>query len=168
MKSIVEYKVGAFSLASADAHPTVNFSLSGGTVAGICLHSRYLPASLSRTVRALPPRFVRAWFLVSAGFLCNVSLAADFIGEAPNPSRRSELITLVRQDCGSCHGLTLKGGLGPALLPETLKDKPADSLKATILHGRPGTAMPPWRRFVSEAEAEWIVVNLQKGFPSER
>lgn len=79
--------------------------------------------------------------------------------------RRAELVTLVRQDCGSCHGLTLKGGLGPALLPEALKDKPADHLKSIILHGRPDTAMPPWQRFLSEAEAEWIVSNLQKGFP---
>ncbi|MEO8171217.1 MAG: cytochrome c, partial [Oxalobacteraceae bacterium] len=61
---------------------------------------------------------------------------------------------------------TLKGGLGPSLLPEALKDKPADYLKSIILHGRPDTAMPPWQRFLSEAEAEWIVSNLQKGFPS--
>lgn len=81
-------------------------------------------------------------------------------------ARQAELVTLVRQDCGSCHGLTLKGGLGPALLPGALKDKPADYLKSVILHGRPDTAMPPWQRFLSEAEAEWIVSNLQKGFPS--
>ncbi|WP_025917892.1 cytochrome c [Herminiimonas sp. CN] len=85
---------------------------------------------------------------------------------SPDTARRAELVTLVRQDCGSCHGLTLKGGLGPALLPETLKDKSADYLKTVILHGRPDTAMPPWQRFLSEAEAEWIVFNLQKGFPS--
>lgn len=87
---------------------------------------------------------------------------------SPDTIRRAELVTLVRQDCGSCHGLTLKGGLGPALLPESLKDKPADYLKLVILYGRPDTAMPPWQRFLSEAEAEWIVFNLQKGFPSER
>lgn len=84
----------------------------------------------------------------------------------PTATRRAELITLVRQDCGSCHGLTLKGGLGPALLPETLKDKPMESLKATILQGRPGTPMPPWQRFVSESEAQWIVTHLQQGFPN--
>jgi cytochrome c55X len=61
--------------------------------------------------------------------------------------------------------LTLKGGLGPALLPEALKDKPADYLQSVILNGRPNTAMPPWQRFLSEAEAAWIVSNLQKGFP---
>lgn len=81
-------------------------------------------------------------------------------------ARRSELITLVRQDCGSCHGLTLQGGLGPALLPQTLQDKPADYLQFVILNGRPGTAMPPWSRFLNEAEAAWVVRNLQKGFPS--
>ena len=80
-------------------------------------------------------------------------------------ARRSELITLVRQDCGSCHGLTLQGGLGPALLPQTLQDKPADYLQFVILNGRPGTAMPPWSRFLNETEAAWVVRNLQKGFP---
>ena len=83
-----------------------------------------------------------------------------------SPARRSELVTLVRQDCGSCHGLTLQGGLGPALLPQTLQDKPADYLQFVILNGRPGTAMPPWSRFLSEAEAAWVVRHLQKGFPS--
>ncbi|MEO8119119.1 MAG: cytochrome c [Rhodoferax sp.] len=81
-------------------------------------------------------------------------------------NRQKQLVTLVRQDCGSCHGLTLKGGLGPALLPEALRDKPAEYLKFVILQGRPNSAMPPWQRFLSEAEAEWIVFNLQKGFPS--
>lgn len=81
--------------------------------------------------------------------------------------RRSELIRLVRQDCGSCHGLSLKGGLGPALLPETLRDQPAESLLALILHGRPGTPMPPWKQFLNEDEARWIVEQLQRGFPHE-
>jgi cytochrome c55X len=81
------------------------------------------------------------------------------------PARQSELVRLVRQDCGSCHGMQLRGGLGPALTPEILKDKPADSLISTILHGRPGTPMPPWNNFLSESEASWIVDSLQKGFP---
>jgi cytochrome c55X len=86
----------------------------------------------------------------------------------PDAGRRGELVSLVRQDCGSCHGLTLKGGLGPALLPQALKDKPATALKATIMQGRPGTAMPPWRDFLTDDEADWIVANLQKGFPDAR
>lgn len=114
------------------------------------------------------PCFSRNSVLRLAWSLCHLSLAAGFVSAAPSASRRDELITLVRQDCGSCHGLTLKGGLGPALLPETLKHQSANSLKATILLGRPGTAMPPWQRFMTETEADWIVTNLQKGFPSER
>lgn len=85
----------------------------------------------------------------------------------PQPARERELVRLVRQDCGSCHGLTLKGGLGPALLPDALRDKPVESLRATILRGRPGTAMPPWRAMLSESEADWIVQYLLAGFPHE-
>lgn len=84
-----------------------------------------------------------------------------------NQAHAQRLVRLVRQDCGSCHGLTLKGGLGSPLLPATLADKPAESLVATILHGRPGTAMPPWRGLLTEQEAQWIVERLQAGFPQE-
>jgi len=83
----------------------------------------------------------------------------------PTAERRSELVRLVRQDCGSCHGMTLKGGLGPALTPAALQSRPADGLAATILHGRPGTAMPPWQDFISASEAAWIVEQLQRGLP---
>lgn len=82
---------------------------------------------------------------------------------APAAARRTELVRLVRQDCGSCHGLTLKGGLGPALTPEALAGKPVEGLRATILSGRPGTPMPPWRPFLSEAEVEWLVEALRQG-----
>jgi len=85
----------------------------------------------------------------------------------PTPLRQHELIRLVRQDCGSCHGMTLKGGLGSPLLPDALRDKPAASLVATVVHGRPGTAMPPWMTILAEGEAEWIVARLLAGFPSE-
>jgi cytochrome c55X len=62
----------------------------------------------------------------------------------------------------------MKGGLGPPLLPATLRDKDRAGLAHTILYGRPGTAMPPWKDFVSEAEAHWIVDQLMMGLPDER
>jgi cytochrome c55X len=83
----------------------------------------------------------------------------------PDAARQKELVRMVRQDCGSCHGMTLQGGLGPALLPDTLRDKPPEGLAATIYYGRPGTPMPPWKTFLSEAEADWIVNKLMSGFP---
>ena len=74
---------------------------------------------------------------------------------------------MVRQDCGSCHGLTLKGGLGPALTPAALAGKPPEGLVATIIAGRPGTPMPPFRSILREDEAEWIVERLMEGFPED-
>jgi cytochrome c55X len=105
--------------------------------------------------------------ILALGALGSSSLALAEEPPTPSPERARELVRMVRQDCGSCHGLTLRGGLGPALLPETLRDKPPDGLKYTILLGRPGTAMPPWKTFLSEAEADWIVAQLLRGFPEE-
>ena len=83
----------------------------------------------------------------------------------PDPARQRELVRLVRQDCGACHGMTLQGGLGSPLLPSTLGDKPAEALVATVLQGRAGSAMPPWRSMLTPEEAEWIVARLREGFP---
>lgn len=51
--------------------------------------------------------------------------------------RKTELLDLVRQDCGSCHGMTMKGGLGRPLLPEQIGQVPSESLAAIILDGVP-------------------------------
>ncbi len=80
-------------------------------------------------------------------------------------AREGELIHLIRQDCGACHGMTLKGGLGAPLLPETLAGKDDDALAAIILDGLHGTPMPPWRPLLSESEAMWIARKLKEGLP---
>lgn len=82
-------------------------------------------------------------------------------------ARQQELIHLVRQDCGSCHGMQLTGGLGLPLTPHALKLRPFDGLVATVYYGRPGTAMPPWKSILTEQEAEWIVRQLVAGFPED-
>ncbi|WP_299921781.1 cytochrome c [uncultured Pelagimonas sp.] len=69
----------------------------------------------------------------------------------------------VIQDCGSCHGLTLKGGLGPDIRPQTIEHYDIDVLQDVILDGVPGTPMPPWRPLLTEAEAAWIAEYLLKG-----
>ena len=90
-------------------------------------------------------------------------------GVAPEGARRAELVRMVRQDCGSCHGLTLAGGLGPALTVEALAKSPSnrDALIATVFSGRRGTAMPPFSSLLSEDETSWIVDELLRGFPSD-
>ena len=109
------------------------------------------------------------YFLLLVAALLPVPVRAQtaVVSVAPTPERQKEIVHLVRQDCGSCHGMTLQGGLGPSLKPEVLRGKPADSLIATIYGGRPGTPMPPWHRFLTEAEAGWVVDQLMRGFPVE-
>lgn len=82
---------------------------------------------------------------------------------APPPQEQAELRRLVIQDCGSCHGLRMTGGLGPALTPDALGQAPRSSLIATVLYGRPGTAMPPWRDLLTQTQAEWIIDRLLEG-----
>jgi len=108
-----------------------------------------------------------------AGLLAFSLLQAEPIGAdpakstayEPTPMRHAELLNLLRQDCGSCHGLRLEGGLGLPLTPEALKEKSPEALKQTILYGRGGTPMPPWNPFLTEAEAGWLVDTLLKGLP---
>jgi cytochrome c55X len=95
------------------------------------------------------------WLL--AGLLPVVALADIPV------ARQQALRHLLAQDCGSCHGLTLQGGLGPALTREALAGKSPEMLRAVILHGRPGTPMAPWQLFVNEAEAAWLVQQLLEG-----
>ena len=95
--------------------------------------------------------------------ILGLSVGTAMAGESISDKRASELRHLVKQDCGSCHGLTLKGGLGPALTPQALGDKPKDAMLATLLHGRPGTPMPPWSNLLSREEAQWIIDLLYRG-----
>lgn len=91
--------------------------------------------------------------------ICAASLTTAADAE-PEPEL---LQRLVHQDCGSCHGLTLKGGLGPDLRAETLAHYDPDILQTVILDGIPGTPMPPWRPLLTEAEAAWIATYLLTG-----
>jgi cytochrome c55X len=83
----------------------------------------------------------------------------------PSPERQAQLRYLLVQDCGSCHGLRLSGGLGPPLLSETLANKPVEFLVAVILHGQTGTAMPPWHPLLSPADAAWLAQTLKGDVP---
>ena len=100
--------------------------------------------------------------------LAAVAAAAGATAADPAPARQRELLHLLTQDCGSCHGLTLKGGLGPALTRDALAGKAPVMLQAVILHGRPGTPMPPWKGFMTESEVAWLVEQLRAGVPDAR
>ena len=114
---------------------------------------------MSNRGRLYKGRVGLAGLVLGAG-LCGAAAAVE---SPADPARRAELVQLLRQDCGSCHGLTLKGGLGPALTRAALAGKAPEALRATIYYGRPGTPMPPWRGFLTEDEAGWLVELLLQG-----
>ncbi len=105
-----------------------------------------------------PPRARR----VAAG-LALLLLAAAPAAAQVGPVRAETLRHMVLNDCGSCHGLTMKGGLGSDLRPGALAATPPEAIAAIILDGVPGTAMPPWRPLLSEADADWIAHFLKSG-----
>jgi len=118
-------------------------------------NTRTAPRANSTAPRTVRYRLPLLTLIAAASPLALASNAA------PTPARQQELTHLLYQDCGSCHGLSLKGGLGPPLLPETLTGKPVEFLAATILHGRPGTPMPPWGSFLTPEEAAWIANRIK-------
>lgn len=94
---------------------------------------------------------------------CAVFSTGPGLAGEPVRERQLELLHRLEQDCGSCHGMTMKGGLGPALTPEALVGKPDAGLVDAIVHGRPGTPMAPWDFEISEDEAAWLVLQLRRG-----
>ena len=90
------------------------------------------------------------------------SLALPVLAEGLDGNRKLELEHLLRHDCGSCHGMTLKGGLGPALTPDALKTKPKAYLLQTITDGHPGTPMPPWRGVLAPEDIDYLVEFLMR------
>jgi cytochrome c55X len=102
------------------------------------------------------PVFSLAMVLISA----DLSIAQ---AGSVSPVRKSQLINLLRQDCGSCHGMTLQGGLGKPLLPQALEIYDQDEIANFILEGVPGTPMPPWKALLSKADANWIAKILKRG-----
>lgn len=93
---------------------------------------------------------------------CSVGASTTLVSPL-TPQRTAELDHLLQHDCGSCHGMTRKGGLGSPLLAETLVDIDDEVLVAIILDGIPGTPMPPWKALINEEEALWIVKRLKEG-----
>lgn len=90
------------------------------------------------------------------------ALAADSL----TIERGRALRQLLYQDCGSCHGMRLTGGLGPALTRDAIIDKSREYLVSVIRDGRPGTPMPPWKGLLSAADINWLVTILQ--YPDTR
>ena len=108
---------------------------------------------------------MRCRFSMFSAVFAVASVSAALAGAMPDSARQVELAHLVRHDCGSCHGMTLRGGLGGPLLPADLAHYSREDVAELILDGVPGTPMPPWRGNLSEDDALWIAQRLKEGFP---
>ena len=89
---------------------------------------------------------IKLWPAALFVFLLPKQLAAH---EPPlSPERQASLRSLLHQECGSCHGLKLNGGLGPALTSDALQGQSAAQVALTIMHG--------WNRFLHPSESLWL------------
>ena len=82
--------------------------------------------------------------------------------------RQQEILYMLKHDCGSCHGMTLKGGLGPSLKPASINKMSTEQIIATITYGRPNTPMPPWKPFFNLQETRWLTQQLQQGIEDKK
>ena len=98
----------------------------------------------------------------SSALALSVAMGSSALATPP-AERQAELIQRLKHDCGSCHGMTLRGGLGPPLLPQALAGKSNDALVEVILYGLPGTPMPPWDFEIRKDEASWLVERMKEG-----
>lgn len=92
-----------------------------------------------------------------------VFVAASGLRAEVPADRQAQLLHMLEHDCGSCHGMTRKGGLGSPLEPAALADRDDETLVHVILDGLPGTPMPPWRPLLSDEDAAWLVHLLRQG-----
>lgn len=79
--------------------------------------------------------------------------------------------TVFKERCELCHGASGKGdGVGGQALnpkPRDFRDKAYmatltdDQINNTILNGKPGTAMPPWKGIVTESQARSLVLKVR-------
>lgn len=120
--------------------------------------------ALQRSTASCTPMRRLLFGLIALG---GAAVACASQASEPASLNAPELIRLVRQDCGSCHGMTLQGGLGNPLTRDALAGQSAEALAIIILHGKHGTAMPPWKTLLTEAQAQWIAQRLIEGFPEE-
>jgi len=69
--------------------------------------------------------------------------------------------TLYGTHCASCHGTQRTGGMGPALLPESLSRLPAAEALQVITQGRTATQMPAFGSTLSAAEARALAAFIR-------
>ncbi|HSO81589.1 MAG TPA: cytochrome D1 domain-containing protein [Thiocapsa sp.] len=123
--------------------------------------------SRSVTVSRITRPLIRVWVRLGLGLALALSLAAaqpaqagDAETPAPLPASESPQPStpdaggIYASVCAQCHGADRLGGMGPALIPETLGRLTPEDARATILAGRPATQMPGFSGVLDPAMAD--------------
>jgi mono/diheme cytochrome c family protein len=88
-------------------------------------------------------RTVRRASMLAMGLVCTPCLAAPVQGSSAEVRAQVDAgKTLFATTCANCHGAGGKGAIGPALVDRNISFA---VLSATILNGRIGTPMPPFK-----------------------
>ena len=86
--------------------------------------------------------------------------APAVVATAPESTATIDAAALYGTHCASCHGATRTGGMGPALLPESLERLRRPEALRVMKEGRNATQMPGFAQTLSSAEitalAGWI------------
>ncbi|PLX37074.1 MAG: cytochrome C oxidase Cbb3 [Hyphomicrobiales bacterium] len=93
--------------------------------------------------------------------LLSVAIAAFAVTPATASDSAVDVDALYTKHCVECHGPTRLGGIGPALIPETLKRLKPDDLALAIREGRPATQMPAFGEEIDEAGIAALVERIR-------
>ncbi|MCB1979384.1 MAG: c-type cytochrome, partial [Burkholderiaceae bacterium] len=107
---------------------------------------------------------LRRWLAAAAQLALGAGLfwmGADMAhAQAPATTAPVDAAALYGTHCASCHGAQRTGGMGPALLPESLERLRKPEALRVIQQGRPATQMPGFADTLSAAEvtalAAWV------------
>src|SRR5690606_36387939 len=101
-------------------------------------------------------RRMRAFLLPSFPLLLLSTLSAlpTVVQGKDDPSKTYET------HCAACHGASRTGGMGPALLPESLSRLKKAEAARVIADSRPGVQMPAFRDVLTPSEIEALVAHV--------
>jgi mono/diheme cytochrome c family protein/WD40 repeat protein len=113
-----------------------------------------------RTVLRLVANQVKRWL----GLMCVMCAVALGPARAEQPAA-VDAAKLYGEHCAACHGAQRTGGMGPALLPESLARVRRPEAQAVIAQGRSATQMPGFADKLQPTEvqalAQWIYTPVQ-------
>lgn len=90
-------------------------------------------------------------------------ISSSCLAAEPTMGRQTEIRTMLKNTCASCHGANLQGAMGPSLQPTALASKADAMLIDTIYNGRKGTMMMSWKASMNQDEITWLVGILKSG-----